>query len=229
MAWTTMTTKAAAAIPTEVDWNHIVNNFAETAPAKAATAGRLIRVTGTNAVEEADPEDGAKLDGDHLDIDFTPTNYTPDSSPAEAADVDDLAAHLKGIDNELAIVGAGMAGASDDLVQSADTERSGTDTTYTLKKEIVIINPGTYRIAFDMYCNGTSSSFGQIYRNGSPVGTERLDGDHAYSTYTEDISGWSTNDLCQLFMKQSGSDTYFCRNFRVSGHMVPTPGAVNTD
>ena len=41
------------------------------------------------------------LDGDHLDIDFTPANYTPDASPGEAADVDDLAAHLKGIDNEL--------------------------------------------------------------------------------------------------------------------------------
>ena len=39
--------------------------------------------------------------GDHLDIDFTPANYTPDTTPSEAANVDDLAAHLAGIDNAL--------------------------------------------------------------------------------------------------------------------------------
>ena len=45
------------------------------------------------------------LDGDHLDVDFTPANYTPDASPAEADDVDALAAHLKGIDTALASAG----------------------------------------------------------------------------------------------------------------------------
>lgn len=39
-----------------------------------------------------------ELDGDHLDIDMTPTAYVPDTTPAEAANVDDLAAHLYGID-----------------------------------------------------------------------------------------------------------------------------------
>jgi len=42
-----------------------------------------------------------QIDGDHLDIDYTPTNYTPDTSPAEAASVDDLTAHLKGLDDWL--------------------------------------------------------------------------------------------------------------------------------
>ena len=45
--------------------------------------------------------DVGTLDGDHLDIDFTPSNYTPATTPAEAADVDDLAAHLQGIDTAL--------------------------------------------------------------------------------------------------------------------------------
>jgi len=53
-----------------------------------------------------DYPDGAQLDGDHVDIDFTPVNYTPDAAPAEAADIDDLAAHLKGIDTALGGVGA---------------------------------------------------------------------------------------------------------------------------
>lgn len=41
------------------------------------------------------------IDGDKIDVDFSPSNYTPDASPAEADDVDDLAAHLKGIDTEV--------------------------------------------------------------------------------------------------------------------------------
>jgi len=47
------------------------------------------------------------LDGDHLPIDFTPSNYTPSDAPAEADDVDSLAAHLKGLDNALSTVGSG--------------------------------------------------------------------------------------------------------------------------
>lgn len=41
------------------------------------------------------------LNGDQVDIDFTPDNYEPDDSISEAADVNDLSAHLKGIDNAL--------------------------------------------------------------------------------------------------------------------------------
>ena len=46
-----------------------------------------------------------EVDGDKLDIDFTPSNYTPATTPAEADDVDDLAAHLYGIDVKMAAVG----------------------------------------------------------------------------------------------------------------------------
>jgi hypothetical protein len=42
-----------------------------------------------------------EIDGDTVDIDFTPTNYTPDTSPPEANDIDDLAAHLAGIDTAI--------------------------------------------------------------------------------------------------------------------------------
>jgi hypothetical protein len=45
------------------------------------------------------------IDGDILDIDYTPTNYTPDASAPEASDVDDLAAHLKGIDTAVGSAG----------------------------------------------------------------------------------------------------------------------------
>lgn len=44
---------------------------------------------------------GDEIDGDKLNIDFTPSNYTPTTAPAEATDLDDLTAHLAGLDNSL--------------------------------------------------------------------------------------------------------------------------------
>lgn len=45
------------------------------------------------------------IDGDKLDITWNPTNYTP-TDIAETDDVDDLSAHLKGIDDALGAAGA---------------------------------------------------------------------------------------------------------------------------
>ena len=42
-----------------------------------------------------------EIDGDKLDIDWTPSNYTPATTPSEADNVDNLTAHLYGIDVEL--------------------------------------------------------------------------------------------------------------------------------
>jgi len=47
-----------------------------------------------------------EIDGDKLDIDYTPTNYTPTTAPAEADNVDNLTAHLAGIDTAIAGVSA---------------------------------------------------------------------------------------------------------------------------
>lgn len=44
------------------------------------------------------------VDGDQLDIDMTPTHYTPDAGVPEAGNVDHLAAHLGGIDNEIGTI-----------------------------------------------------------------------------------------------------------------------------
>jgi len=92
-----------------VDINAIAGNGLEAdgsanlrVKADTGTGGDTAPVTvGANGVGL----DVTTLDGDHLDIDFTPAYYTPDAGPAEAADVDDLAAHLKGIDTALASAG----------------------------------------------------------------------------------------------------------------------------
>ncbi len=43
----------------------------------------------------------AELDGDKLDIDFNPSHYTPATTPAEVDNVDNLSAHLYGIDQAI--------------------------------------------------------------------------------------------------------------------------------
>ena len=48
------------------------------------------------------------LDGDKLHIDWVPSNYAPDNSIPEADTVEQLAAHLKGIDTTLGSIGGGV-------------------------------------------------------------------------------------------------------------------------
>lgn len=42
-----------------------------------------------------------EIDGDKLDITYSPSNYTPSTTPSEADNLDNLTAHLYGIDQEL--------------------------------------------------------------------------------------------------------------------------------
>jgi hypothetical protein len=48
-----------------------------------------------------------EIDGDRLNITWNPLHYTPSTAPSEATSVDDLTAHLFGIDQALGSVGAG--------------------------------------------------------------------------------------------------------------------------
>lgn len=63
-------------------------------------------VSGTHASTHAS---GAadEIDGDVIDIDWNPTNYTPATTPSEVTSVDELTAHLYGIDQALANSGGG--------------------------------------------------------------------------------------------------------------------------
>jgi hypothetical protein len=54
-----------------------------------------------------------EIDGDTIDIDYGPTNYTPDITPAEATHVDDLTAHLAGINTAIGTLTSTGGGFSD--------------------------------------------------------------------------------------------------------------------
>ncbi len=105
--------------------------------------------------------------------------------------------------------------AGDYLVAEADKEKSTSNTSYTKMKEIVIARKGSLRIKFDMKGSGVTV-YGRIYKNGSPIGTERSTYGVSYTTYSEDISNWDIGDLCQLYTR-TGNVSYpaYIRNFRV--------------
>ncbi len=75
-----------------------------------------------------------QVDGDHLDVDFTPSNYVPSTAPAEAANVDDLAAHLKGIDTGM------LATFREDISFSDYIETNARTTEHHMHGEIVALS-----------------------------------------------------------------------------------------
>jgi hypothetical protein len=114
-----------------------------------------------------------EIDGDHLDIDFSPSNYTPATTPAEAANVDDLAAHLYGIDQAVG-GGRGVFGDGSD----GDVTISG-NTTLTSDKfyASLTVNSGV-TLSTDgwrVFVNGTLTNNGTIEDNGGD-GDDGADG-----------------------------------------------------
>jgi len=74
-----------------------------------------------------------EINGDLIDITFTPSNYIPNDSAPEANDVDDLAAHLQGIDDKLAAVVASTSYlfAYDTTTQTISVNNTYQDVTFT--------------------------------------------------------------------------------------------------
>lgn len=89
--------------------------------------------------------------------------------------------------------------AGDYLVQRANFSVIVTGVTPTKTHEFYLQRSGTLRIKFNIGVNSGGTAQGRIYRNGSAVGTARS-GD---GTYSEDISGWSVGDLCQLYLSNN--------------------------
>lgn len=106
--------------------------------------------------------------------------------------------------------------AGDYLVYSNDTEVGADPGAYALKKQCRIPKPGTLRIKFDLNTAGAgNAAYGKIYRNGVAIGTERVDSDGTYTTYSEDITGWSRGDLVQLYGHGTTPSVAQLKNFRI--------------
>ena len=140
---------------------------------------------------------------------FSSFPITPSSAPTTNYQT----ANKKYVDDNIFSYAAG-----DVLIQSADTERTGSEASMTKKKEIQIATSGTLRIKFDLaqVTAGLDVEYGRIYVNGVVKGTLRdITNTTTYQTFTEDISGLVKGDLVQLYCYRYGStNDYKIRNFR---------------
>ena len=108
--------------------------------------------------------------------------------------------------------------ASDNLISSADTERTQTSGTYTKTKEIQFSGSGTLRIKFDLHADGSNQGRGQIWVNGVAAGTDQVTSSATYVTFSQDLVNIPSGALIQLYIKITGSlATIYTRNFRVYG------------
>lgn len=138
--------------------------------------------------------------------------------PASDPTTDNQAVRKSYVDDTL---GSTELVANDDLIDSADTERSSTSATYEKVKEITINEVGgEIRVKFDLKRlsggSGTNEAGARIYVNGTGVGTEQVNNLTTYSTFSEDITV-SSGDLVQLYVKEVDTtiDAANVRNFRL--------------
>jgi len=86
------------------------------------------------------------------------------------------------------------------FIIGSDSEKTTAATSYTKVKEIVVTRTGTLRVSFALASElGGINAYGRVYRNGVAVGTARNTTSTVPQTYSEDISGWAPNDLCQIY------------------------------
>ena len=142
-----------------------------------------------------------EIDGDTLDIDYTPTNYTPVTTPSEVTNVDELTAHLAGIDSALA-PGATMACVqarkssahtvsttwSNVVFDQTDVESDDTIVNHddSSRDRIYVYETGVYLITYAASFDHTDTVSGdprvdiRVQKNGSGVvsGSGALPGNH---------------------------------------------------
>ena len=114
------------------------------------------------------------------------------------------------------VVGKFIAG--DITIAEQSTECSTKSNTYINKSRAVLGQGGTIRVVFTLWAsNKKNPSYGRIYRNDTPVGTEYWTSEPwPGQTFTEDISGWSPGDICGLYLKAGGhNSTAHCRDFSI--------------
>ena len=152
-----------------------------------------------------------EIDGDKIDIDWNPTNYTPSTTPTEADSVDNLTAHLYGIDQELASIGGGST-FTDDAFRIQDDG----DNTKELAFEISGLTTATTRTItaddrdIDLSANATFAEAAHASRHetggADEVDGDKLDIDWNPSNYTPSTSPTEADSVDNLTAHLYGID-----------------------
>jgi hypothetical protein len=95
-----------------------------------------------------------EIDGDTLDIDWDPINYVPATVPSEVSSIDELTAHLYGIDGYLHVLGSDIENLDYTLEASDELDSTGSETSLSLS-ETPLTHPSTDSgYALDVFLNG---------------------------------------------------------------------------
>src|SRR3990167_1751270 len=98
----------------------------------------------------------------------------------------------------------------DNLVHQDSSVKTTASTILVKVAEFEVSHSGTLTIKFSLKSGGAAPDNdveGRIYRNGVAVGTLRLETSTTYVEYSEDISGWSQGDLCQIYARAANGSS----------------------
>lgn len=111
-----------------------------------------------------------------------------------------------------------LSGASGTTRNTNNTERSNTATEYTKIKETKLGEPtGVMRIYFELKKVGgvpAANVIARIYLNGGAIGTTRTSNTGTYEAFSEDLGGFDSQDLIQIYAYKGGCDTVYVKNLR---------------
>jgi hypothetical protein len=93
--------------------------------------------------------------------------------------------------------------AAGDIAITGSAGASAINTSLQKKAEYLIGVGGEFRVPFTLRTSGGGggTAYGQIYKNGSPIGILRSTTNESPQSYEEDFSGIVTGDLIQLYSR----------------------------
>jgi hypothetical protein len=110
--------------------------------------------------------------------------------------------------------------ASDTEIAAVNAEQNSATTTYTKRREIVVLRDGVWRVTFNIHRSlGGGSAEAKIYRSGVAYGVEHQSVSDAYkgTDYTEDLT-FQAGDKVQLWCKNTlPSGACYWKDFAVRG------------
>ena len=112
------------------------------------------------------------------------------------------------------------ASASTNIMASANNEANITsDAGPTKKKEIKIRINGTINTSFEIKTDGGTAT-GQIYINGSPIGTAHTTTSSTYGEFSDNLIDVNADDLVQIYLSSTGSFPTYIQNFKLKYDQV---------
>ncbi len=162
-------------------------------------------------------DDLAEPDEENIDLDVSISRHGlfPILSGHEAECYAGDGAWLRLYDSTSIIIKV-LSKASTTTRNSNNAERNTTSSTYVKLKETKLGEPtGVMKIYFELKISTVAAeATARIYKNGVAIGTERSTNSTTYISYTEDLGGFNSQDLIQIYVYRLATGFASVRNLR---------------